>query len=211
MQIYINNSNTVDLGDHEVKVLVQRTQPQVIVFGDLLTSPECRELIRISETKIQPSTAVDPLSGERRVYESRTSLGTSWARDATPLITRIENRISRLVGYENARTEGLHILNYPPGAEYRPHYDYFDPNSKGSAQHLAQGGNRIATLILYLNDVDQGGATVFPNIDLTVHPQQGSAVFFSYPNQEDRSLHGGAPVIQGSKWIATKWFKQTAF
>lgn len=77
---------------------------------------------------------------------------------------------------------------------------------------LQQGGQRIATLIMYLNDVEAGGSTVFPEVGLDVLPRRGNAVYFAYCTEtgvlDPRSLHGGSPVGAGEKWIATKWFRQ---
>ncbi|MOA36101.1 hypothetical protein D3C78_1576050 [compost metagenome] len=71
----------------------------------------------------------------------------------------------------------------------------------------------MGTLVIYLNEPEQGGATVFPEVPLQVVPQRGHAVFFSYdrPHPTTRTLHGGAPVIRGEKWIATKWLRQRRF
>jgi len=203
--------NTIDLGDSEVQVLLHKSQPELAVFANLLTAEECDEIVRMAEPRVERSTAVDPKTGERNIHASRTSTGMAFARNEHPLISRIEQRIERLFNHPNSHTEGLHILNYAPGAEYRPHYDYFNPADPGSKTHTAIGGNRIATLIIYLSDVEQGGSTIFPTQNLHVHPCRGHAVFFSYSDLTPLSLHGGLPVIQGSKWIATKWFRQRAF
>lgn len=67
-------------------------------------------------------------------------------------------------------------------------------------------------LVIYLNDVKDGGETIFPEIGLSIVPRAGHAVYFSYCNADNqldsRSLHGGAPVRIGEKWIATKWLRQ---
>ncbi len=76
--------------------------------------------------------------------------------------------------------EGLQILRYRPGAEYKPHNDYFDPAHSGTARILERGGQRVATLVMYLNTPDGGGATTFPDVGLEVAPVRGNAVFFSY-------------------------------
>jgi prolyl 4-hydroxylase len=203
--------NTIDLGDAEVRILVHRSHPELAVFADLLTGEECRELIRSAEPRLERSTAVDAQTGRRNIHASRTSNGMAFSLNETPLITRIERRIQRLLNHPMDHCEGLHILNYPPSAEYLPHYDYFNPVDPGSKTHTDRGGNRIATLIIYLSDVEAGGGTVFPTQNLHVHPCQGHAVFFSYQDLTPLSLHGGEPVIQGSKWIATKWLRQSQF
>jgi prolyl 4-hydroxylase len=66
---------------------------------------------------------------------------------------------------------------------------------------------------MYLNTPLRGGATVFPDAHYEVFPVKGNAVFFSYdrPHPMTRSLHGGAPVLEGEKWVATKWLRQGSF
>jgi prolyl 4-hydroxylase len=105
------------------------------------------------------------------------------------------------------------VLRYRPGAEYRPHHDYFDPGQPGTAAVLARGGQRLATLVMYLDTPAGGGATSFPDIGLEVAPVKGHAVFFSYdrPHASTRTLHGGAPVLAGEKWVATKWLRERRF
>ena len=111
------------------------------------------------------------------------------------------------------RGEGLQILRYRPGAQYRPHFDYFDPAQPGTAAVLERGGQRVATLIMYLQVPSRGGATIFPDVGLEVAPVKGHALFFSYdrPHESTATLHGGAPVTDGEKWVATKWLREGEF
>ena len=78
---------------------------------------------------------------------------------------------------------------------------------------LQRGGQRVGTVVIYLNTPARGGGTTFPDAGLEVAAQRGNAVFFSYdrPDPGTRSLHGGAPVIAGEKWIATKWLRERKF
>jgi prolyl 4-hydroxylase len=78
---------------------------------------------------------------------------------------------------------------------------------------LKRGGQRRATLLMYLNTPERGGATIFPDLRLQVAPTKGCAVFFSYdrPHESTGTLHGGAPVLQGEKWVATKWLREGVF
>jgi len=50
-------------------------------------------------------------------------------------------------------------------------------------------------------------------VQLDVAPIRGNAVFFSYdrPHPITRTLHGGAPVLEGEKWVATKWLREGRF
>lgn len=105
------------------------------------------------------------------------------------------------------------MLRYAPGTEYKPHFDYFDPAQPGTASVLKRGGQRVGTIVVYLNTPEEGGATIFPEAGLSVLPVAGQAVFFSYaqPLPSTRTLHGGAPVVRGEKWVATKWLRQGRF
>jgi prolyl 4-hydroxylase len=109
--------------------------------------------------------------------------------------------------------EGLQILHYRPGAEYKPHYDYFDPKEPGTPAILKRGGQRVGTVVVYLSEPAKGGGTTFPDVGLVVAPKRGNAVFFSYdsPDPSSKTLHGGAPVVAGDKWIATKWLREREF
>jgi hypothetical protein len=124
----------------------------------------------------------------------------------------IEQRIAALLRWPAKRGEGLQVLRYASGAQYRPHFDYFPPDDPGSAAVMATGGQRVSTLVMYLNAVEDGGGTIFPELGLEVLPQPGSAVHFEYCNSlgqvDPRTLHGGAPVRAGEKWIVTKWVRQ---
>ena len=160
--------------------------------------------------RLRRSTTVDPRTGGDQVHEDRTSRGTCFTRGQNALCARIEARIARLVDWPLDHGEGLQVLNYGPGAEYRPHHDYFDPAEPGSRVHLARGGQRVASVVMYLNTPGRGGATTFPDVHFEVAAVKGNAVFFSYdrPHPMTRTLHAGAPVIEGEKWIATKWLRE---
>jgi prolyl 4-hydroxylase len=134
-------------------------------------------------------------------------------RAETPLVAAVEARIARLLQWPVEHGESLQVLRYPPSAQYLPHYDYFDPAQPGTARLLKRGGQRVATLIMYLHEPEGGGATVFPDIGLSITPKRGNAVFFSYaaPEASTLTLHGGEPVTVGEKWIATKWLRQSVF
>ena len=203
----------LDAGDRQVEVLMMLASPRVVLFGNLLSKQECEELMAQARPRLQRSLTVQTDTGGSEVNVQRTSDGMFFERGQTPLIQRLEERIARLVNWPIENGEGLQILHYQPGAEYKPHYDYFDPEHAGSAKILARGGQRVGTLVIYLNNPVKGGGTIFPDVHLEVAPRQGNAVFFSYerPHPSTRSLHGGSPVIEGEKWIATKWLREREF
>ncbi|MGQ3051608.1 MAG: 2OG-Fe(II) oxygenase [Roseateles sp.] len=203
----------IDAGDRHVKVLMALRQPRVIVFGDLLSGEECDGITSLAGKRLARSETVATGSEGSEVNAARTSDGMFFERCETELIRTIEARIATLLRWPLDHGEGLQVLRYRPGAEYQPHYDYFDPGHVSTPAILKRGGQRVATLVIYLNTPAAGGATIFPDIGLDVAPVKGNAVFFSYdrPHPATQTLHGGAPVIEGEKWVATKWLRQGVF
>ena len=211
--IAVEGAPFVDAGDRRVQILCSMRHPRVIVFGNLLSAEECDELIAAARPRLDRSRTVEIETGGEEMNAARTSDGMFFARGESLLIARIEARIARLLNWPVVNGEGLQVLNYRPGAEYKPHYDYFDPAATGSATILKRGGQRVGTLVMYLNEPEQGGGTTFPAVQLEVAPQRGNAVFFSYdrPDPATNTLHGGAPVLAGEKWVATKWLREGEF
>lgn len=203
----------LDAGDRRVAVLQSMYNPRVVVFGDLLSAEECEELIGLAKPRLARSLTVATKTGGEEINADRTSNGMFFQRGENALVQRIEKRIAALVNWPEENGEGLQILHYTPGTEYKPHYDYFDPAEPGTPTILKRGGQRVATLVMYLAEPDKGGGTVFPDVHLEVAPKRGNAVFFSYDraHPSTRSLHGGAPVLEGEKWIATKWLRERRF
>lgn len=203
----------VDAGDRTVDVLATLTQPRVVVLGGLLSDEECDALIAAARPRMARSLTVQTQTGGEELNPDRTSNGMFFNRGESELITRIEARIARLLNWPVDHGEGMQVLHYHPGAEYKPHYDYFDPAEPGTPTILKRGGQRLATLVMYLSEPACGGGTTFPDVGLEVAPQRGNAVFFSYdrPHPTTRTLHGGAPVIEGEKWVATKWLRERVF
>jgi prolyl 4-hydroxylase len=208
----IPTNNVFQAGGRTIRLVTRMVRPEVMVFADVLSKEECSELIELSRAKLQRSYTVDPGTGQLIVVESRTSFSTFFKLKENELVGRIESRLAELLCWPSDHAEGLQVLRYGPGAEYKPHYDYFPVSETGSAVHVASGGQRIGSLLLYLNDVEEGGETIFPEISLTVVPLTGYALYFGYCNSQNQvdplTLHGGAPVKRGEKWVATKWLRQ---
>ncbi len=198
---------------HTLQLLTTLRHPRVCVLGGFLSDEECDALMALAESRLARSETVDNGTGGSEVNAARTSDGMFFERGEAPVIQRIEQRIAYFLDWPVDHGEGLQILRYRPGAEYRPHHDYFDPAHAGSKTILARGGQRVATLVMYLNTPTGGGATTFPDAGLEVMPVRGNALFFSYDRAHPctGTLHGGAPVLAGEKWVATKWLRQGVF
>jgi prolyl 4-hydroxylase len=211
--IGLNGPSVVWAGDREVQILASLLLPRIVVLGSVLSGEECAELIAIARERVARSSVVNTHTGADQVHEARTSEGVYFDRGATALCRCIETRLAVVLDWPVENGEGLQVLRYGVGAEYKPHYDYFDPQQPGMRSILQRGGQRVASVVMYLNTPSSGGATTFPDAKFEVGAIQGNAVFFSYdrPHPMTRSLHGGAPVTSGEKWVATKWLRERPY
>ncbi|KAJ6828596.1 putative prolyl 4-hydroxylase 3 [Iris pallida] len=198
-------------------------EPRAFVYHNFLSKGECEYLIALAKPHMEKSTVVDSATGRSKDSRVRTSSGTFLKRGRDKIIRAIEKRIADFTFIPVEHGEGLQILHYEVGQKYEPHYDYFldEFNTKN-------GGQRIATVLMYLSDVEEGGETVFPAASinssslswynelsecakkgLSVKPKMGDALLFwsTRPDAtlDPSSLHGGCPVIKGNKWSSTKW------
>lgn len=206
----------LDAGDRSVAVLARSQAPDTALLQGLLSPEECAELVQHAcERGLQRSGVVDRDSGASVAHAARTSTSVCLRRRETPLVALLEARLSRLTGWPADRAEGLQILRYERGQQYRPHHDWFDPARPGSQRHLARGGQRVGTWVICLQQAEVGGATWFPKARLALSPPLGGAVFFNNTDllgaPDPMTLHAGAPVEAGVKVVATCWQRERAF
>ncbi|KAK9845089.1 hypothetical protein WJX74_010472 [Apatococcus lobatus] len=198
-------------------------EPRVFLYHSFLTPGECEHLIlKGKEKHMEKSSVVDNQTGKSIASKIRTSSGAFLKRGQDDPIQQIETKIAKFTGIPAENGEGLQILNYEASEKYEAHFDYFHDQT-----NQMDGGQRLATMLMYLSDVEEGGETVFPastkkpkampgvsdcaRRGAFVRPRKGDAVLFYSlkPNgdTDEKSLHGGCPVIRGSKWSATKWMR----
>jgi prolyl 4-hydroxylase len=201
--------------DRDVVVALRLQQPALALLASVLSPEECAHFIALGRTRLRPSTVMSPHSGRDEVAGHRSSEGMFFLPAETPFVAGIERRIAELMNCPLRNGEGLQLLHYHPGAESAPHYDFLTPGSAANDASLARSGQRVSSLVIYLNDVERGGETVFPEIGLAVTPRQGHAVHFEYTNSRGdvdlKSVHAGAPVQAGEKWVLTKWMREREF
>ncbi|WP_010173751.1 2OG-Fe(II) oxygenase [Bacillus coahuilensis] len=202
LAIFNHIGNKIKTDDRDVQILAKFHEPFVAVLGNVLSDEECDELISLSKDRMNRSK----IAGNQE-NDIRTSTSVFLPEDASEVVQRVEKRISQIMNIPVEHGEGLQLLNYQIGQEYKAHFDFFSPKK------LIENP-RISTLVLYLNDVEEGGDTYFPNLKLSVSPHKGMAVYFEYfyddPMLNELTLHGGAPVTIGDKWAATMWMRRKA-
>ncbi|KAG9140306.1 hypothetical protein Leryth_023937 [Lithospermum erythrorhizon] len=185
-------------------------------------SQECDYLRTLAKPRLQISTVVDAATGKGIKSDVRTSSGMFLNPDERkyPIIQAIEKRISVYSQIPVENGERIQVLRYDKNQYYRPHNDYFS-----DAFNIKHGGQRVATMLMYLSDNVEGGETYFPQAGsaecscggklvkgVCLKPNEGDAVLFwsmGLDGQSDpKSIHGGCQVLSGEKWSATKWMRQ---
>ena len=208
-------ANTIQAPDRLIDVLLTVNMPRIVVLGNVLSDDECDALCALSEQRMARSPVVGDDDGVEQFHAHRTSSGAMLQRGETDLIACIDARLAALARWPVERGEGLQVMRYETGNEYRAHFDWFDPDLPGPRKHLEHGGQRLATFVLYLSEVERGGGTSFPVMGLNVQPKKGNAVFFINTDQrgvpDRRTLHAGMPVLKGVKFIANKWLRQREY
>lgn len=202
-------------GDREIVVHSRGEDPVFAALGNVVDADECRSIIDMARPRLKPSTLVDPMSGRDVVSDKRTSWGMFFRLEENDLVARLDRRLSMLMNLPLENGEGLQVLYYPTGTGSEPHHDYLAPTNAANRESIARSGQRVSTLVTYLNEVPDGGQTVFPQLGLAFSPIRGNACYFEYCDDKGRvdarSLHASATVTRGEKWVMTKWMRERRF
>ncbi|GMI83697.1 hypothetical protein like AT4G33910 [Hibiscus trionum] len=198
-------------------------KPRAYYFPNFATAEQCKRVIKMAKVNLRPSgLALRKGETEETTKETRTSSGTflSASDDKTGTLNLIEKKIAKVSSIPQSHGESFNILRYEIGQKYDSHYDTFNPSEYGP-----QSSQRVASFLLYLSDVEEGGETMFPFendrrvegydyrqcVGLKIKPRRGDGLLFYslFPNGtiDPTSLHGSCPVIKGEKWVATKWIR----
>uniref|UniRef100_A0A1D1ZCT7 procollagen-proline 4-dioxygenase n=1 Tax=Anthurium amnicola TaxID=1678845 RepID=A0A1D1ZCT7_9ARAE len=212
--------------DHasELRFQVLSWKPRAVYYPKFASKKQCEAIIKMAKGNLMPSTlALRKGENTENTEGIRTSSGTfiSASEDPSGTLASIEQKIARATMIPRDHGEEFNILRYEIGQRYASHYDAFNP-----AEYGPQKSQRVASFLLYLSDVEEGGETMFPYEDgsnmntgygytecigLKVKPRQGDGLLFysvfTNGTIDSRSLHGSCPVIKGEKWVATKWIR----
>jgi prolyl 4-hydroxylase len=203
---------TLNSDGKEGWVEVLSWQPRVFYYHHFLTDEECDHIIKLGSPSLTRSLVIGE-GGKSVENPVRTSYGTFLIGSALndPVVINVEKRLADWTQIPVENGEALYLLRYELGQEYKPHFDWFPENVEG--QHWIGGaGQRMATVLMYLSDVEKGGETIFPRIGLEVAPKKGDALLWYNVHLDGKpdelTLHGGKPVLAGVKWAMTKWIRQ---
>ena len=186
-------------------------EPPVIVH-DVITPDECKYIIDLANPGFSRSTVV----GENSVDSSRTS-ETAWVSKNDPVAQKLLAKALELTGKTMAHCEDIQVVKYTPGTYYRAHHDSCCDASDDCTEFAKDGGQRVGTLLVYLNSEFEDGETHFPDYgDLKMKANPGSAIFFRPLGSDDgkchpKALHAGLPISSGVKYVCNVWIREDEF
>ena len=202
-------------GESSVEKLLERDGLQRVPSDKLdlfqlrdFVPPELRaELIRLIERGRRPSTLAD--AGDDRYF--RTSETCDLDGDE-PAVETLEALLFDLNGIDPAYGEPLQGQRYDVGQEFKPHCDYFNPGGADWARYCSVAGQRTWTFMIYLNEVEAGGATRFKAVRKTFQPEAGKLVCWNNRrpdlSENPNTIHHGMKVRKGLKYVITKWYRE---
>ncbi|XP_035482583.1 prolyl 4-hydroxylase subunit alpha-2 isoform X2 [Scophthalmus maximus] len=193
--------------------------PHIVRYLDVLSHEEIEKIKELAKPRLARATVRDPKTGILTTANYRVSKSAWLEGEDDPVVDRVNLRIQDITGLTVDTAELLQVANYGVGGQYEPHYDFsrrpFDTNlqkDEPDAFKRLGTGNRVATFLNYMSDVEAGGATVFPDFGAAIRPRKGTAVFwynlFKSGEGDYRTRHAACPVLVGSKWVSNKWIHE---
>ena len=185
---------------------IENDHCELFAVGDLLAPAECTRLCAMIDEVARPSSLheLDYASGFRTSYSGDLDPGESFVKG-------ISRRIDDLLGLDPVIGEPVQGQRYLPGQQFQPHNDWFYTSEKYWKLEEARGGQRSWTAMAYLNDVEEGGATLFTEIGIQIEPKPGVLLLWNNALPDGRpnegTMHAGMPVLKGAKYVITKWYR----
>ncbi|KAJ3641680.1 hypothetical protein Zmor_028164 [Zophobas morio] len=193
------------------KVEEAHHKPDIFIFHDVLADSEIATIRRMAQPRFRRATVQNTDTGELEIAQYRISKSAWLKEEEHKHIADVSQRVSDITGLTMATAEELQVVNYGIGGHYEPHFDFARKDELNAFKSLGTG-NRIATVLFYMTDVEQGGATVFPSISVTLWPKKGAAAFWHnlHPSGDGDKMtrHAACPVLTGSKWVSNKWIHE---
>jgi prolyl 4-hydroxylase len=192
-----------------LRVIWQR--PLIAVIDRFASAAECAWLIErgrptLGRAKVYRESAAAQTSASRTNSETGFTIG-----NADVFLSLLRDRMASVTSIATDFFEVTKLLHYTVGQQFALHGDFLASNTPALRNEIERRGQRVLTLLLYLNDDYDGGVTEFPRIGLRFRGKQGDALIFRNINAASTpdydSVHAGLPVERGEKWVLSQWMR----
>lgn len=185
---------------------VPTEEAEIYAVADFIKPEECERLIKLIDEVAKPSTVFD--------LDYSDGYRTSYSGDVDPhdpFIKKLNRRVDDLMGIDPTFGETIQGQRYLPGQQFKPHHDWFHPNTSYWDFEMGRGGQRSYTTMAFLNEVEEGGTTDFTELGMSIEPKPGVLLLWNNADLEGlpnhKTIHAGTPVVKGVKYIFTKWYR----
>ena len=180
---------------------------ELFQMRDFASPQLCQQLMALIERDRRPSTLAD--AGDDRYFRTSETCDLPEADEA---VREIEQLLTKLNGIDPSYGEPLQGQRYEVGQEFKPHCDYFNRGGRDWDRYCAVAGQRTWTFMVYLNDVEAGGATRFKAVNKTFRPEVGKLLCWNNRrldgSENPNTIHHGMKVRKGVKYVITKWYRE---
>lgn len=209
LQLEMENARSIDAIELPFALKADTNKANFYIVENFINIIECEALIALIKSNCKPSLITNPDEPDKAFRTSQTcDLGLL---ENNVLVQEIDQRISEYLGIEVERSETIQGQYYQVGQQFKTHTDYFEPNTPEYTKYAGDMGQRTWTFMIYLNAVELGGETNFPDIGVELTPVAGRAVVWnsllSNGDVNAATAHCARPVLMGEKFVITKWFR----
>lgn len=189
--------------------------PRIISYPGIASAAECEWVRSKASDRLQRAKVFHTASGDQTTDPVRDNSGTEFQLPQMDVVLEVlRARISAATRLPVPIFEPIQVLHYAVGEQFRPHHDFLDPQSPGFAEQLRLYGQRIATVLIYLNDGYEGGETVFPRLGISYRGGTGDGLFWTNVDRKGHAdpmtMHAGTPPTSGEKWVISQWIRDRA-
>ena len=182
----------------------------------VLTEEECQLIIRECGDIVSPSGLLGKkIDGYRTSSSTHVLFRERHSERVTAILESLRDKVSRLTNLPRENQEDPQIARYLVGEQYKPHNDFFFPKTDYYDREMQRGGQRVWTVLIYLQPAKEGGSTEFTKLGLNLIPSVGSALVWRNVGEDGElltdTLHAGRPPVRGEKWVMTFWVRESQF
>jgi prolyl 4-hydroxylase len=179
----------------------------LFVVRDVMSPAACTALMHVIDTDLIPSGLMLPHPDpDFRTSQSCNLMPTE------PRVVALEKKLDEVMGIQPEHGETVQGQRYAAGQQFKPHWDFFHVSEAYWPDMVRAGGQRTWTAMLFLNEPEAGGHTIFTQADVSIRPRTGNLLVWNNLTPEgevnERSMHTGSPVAAGVKYVITKWYRE---
>ena len=189
---------------------VEHPDAQIYLYPDFLSTTICEQLVALIDADAEPSMVYN--AGDAKLHDGFRTSYSCYFKQSDPIITKIETRLNNVMGIPSSYAESMQGQRYLVGQQFKPHCDFFHTDQDYWEKERNSGGQRTWTAMIFLNEPEQGGHTDFPTLGFSIKPQVGMLLMWNNMKldgtENHATLHAGMPVVEGVKYVITKWYRQ---